>query len=163
MAELTHLEEKLAEVIGLAMAAQGTTQQVSKLLKGKRELKEQLRSMRREAKEAERRAKDVASTLDGKKTAILEKARETKQKAAEMMDDYLGAEADALDGFEFMTMAEAGEVGHWGVLGELSKKAGNRELARLTREQLAIQKRHLKQAQEGALALARDADPNGTS
>ena len=30
-----------------------------------------------------------------------------------MMRTYLGADADGLDGFEFLTMAEAGEVGHW--------------------------------------------------
>ena len=29
-----------------------------------------------------------------------------------MMDTYLGSDADGLDGFEFLTMAEAGEVGH---------------------------------------------------
>ena len=33
-----------------------------------------------------------------------------------MMKTYLGEDADALDGFEFLTMAEAGEVGHWSVL-----------------------------------------------
>ena len=162
MAELTHLEEKLGEVIGLAMAAKGTTQTVAKLIKGNNELKQQLRTTREEAGDAEKQATQVAASIDGKKTAILEKARETKQKATEMMSDYLGDDAEALDGFEFMTMAEAGEVGHWAVLGEMSKKAGNRELSRLAREQLAIQKKHLKQAQEGALALAREEDPNET-
>jgi hypothetical protein len=34
-----------------------------------------------------------------------------------MMSTYLGDDADALDGFEFLTMAEAGEVGHWSVVG----------------------------------------------
>ena len=29
-----------------------------------------------------------------------------------MMDTYLGDDADGLDGLEFMTMAEAGELGH---------------------------------------------------
>ena len=33
-----------------------------------------------------------------------------------MMSTYLGDDADALDGFEFLTMAEAGEVGHWPVV-----------------------------------------------
>ncbi len=163
MAELTHLEEKLAEVIGLAMAAQATTEKVEKLLDGKRELAEQLRTMRQEAADAELRATEVAATLDGKKSAVLQKARETKKKASEMMRDYLDRGSDALDGFEFMTMAEAGEVGHWAVLGEMNRKAGNRELARLVREQLPVQKRHLKQVQDGALVLARDEDPDATS
>lgn len=162
MAELTHLEEKLAEVIGLAMAAQGTTEKVEKLLKGNEELARELRTMREEAARAERRATEVAGTLDGKKSAVMQKARETKKKATEMMRDYLAGSAEALDGYEFMTMAEAGEVGHWAVLGELNKKARNPEIARVVREQLPVQKRHLKQAQEGALVLARDEDPNAT-
>lgn len=29
-----------------------------------------------------------------------------------MMSTYLGDDSDGLDGLEFMTMAEAGEVGH---------------------------------------------------
>ena len=33
-----------------------------------------------------------------------------------MMSTYLDPDADALDGFEFLTMAEAAEVGHWAVL-----------------------------------------------
>ena len=58
--------------------------------------------------ETERRCTDLADSLDGKKTAILEEARATKSKGAEMMDAYLDDDADALDGFEFLTMAEAG-------------------------------------------------------
>ena len=53
-------------------------------------------------------ATEVAGTFEGKKTAILDEAREVKQKATEMMQDYLDRAADGLDGFEFLTMAEAG-------------------------------------------------------
>ena len=42
-----------------------------------------------------------------------------------MMSTYLGDDADDLDGFEFLTMAEAGEVGHWSVLGKLNERAGD--------------------------------------
>ena len=123
MAELTVLETKLAEVIGLAQAAQGTGEKVSGLLDDS-DLKSELDRMQKEAEETERRGTELAENLDGKKTAILEKARETKQEATEMMRTYLGADADGLDGFEFLTMAEAGEVGHWEVLGVLGDKAG---------------------------------------
>jgi hypothetical protein len=40
-----------------------------------------------------------------------------------MMSTYLGDDADALDGFEYLTMAEAGEVGHWSLLGKISEQA----------------------------------------
>ena len=120
MAELTALESKLGEVLGLAMAAQDATAKVGKLVEeeGHDDLSATLQRMAEEAKETEERTTELASELDGKKTAILEKARETKQEAVEMMSTYLGDDADALDGFEFLTMAEAGEVGHWSVVGD---------------------------------------------
>ena len=123
MAELTNLETKIAEVIGLAQAAQGATEKIEKLVEDGN-LKQTLQRMREEAIETEERTTTVAENLDGKKTAILEKARETKQEATEMMRTYLGDNADGLDGFEFLTMAEAGEVGHWEVLGTMNEQAG---------------------------------------
>ena len=107
MAELTKLESKLAEVFGLAQAAQQATGKVSKLVDDA-EVKQTLERMSEEAAEAERRCAELAAELDGKKTAIEEKARETKSEATEMMRTYLGDDADALDGFEFLVMAEAG-------------------------------------------------------
>ena len=89
MAELTTLDEKLAEVTGLAQAAQDATQKVEGLVDDE-ELLSKLRQMREEAEETERRCTAVAEERDGKKTAILEKARETKSEAVEMMRTYLG-------------------------------------------------------------------------
>ena len=43
-----------------------------------------------------------------------------------MMQDYLDSDSDALDGFEFLTMAEAGEVGHWEILKTLNERAATR-------------------------------------
>src|ERR1051326_7005517 len=102
MAELTVLESKLGEVIGLAMAAQGASDKISKLVEeeGDQDLLQVLDRMKQEAAETEERGTEVAGEYEGKKTAILEKARETKQEATEMMRTYLGEDADALDGFE---------------------------------------------------------------
>src|SRR3954451_3898042 len=111
MAELTNLETKLGEVLGLAMAAQGATEKVKKFDEIDGDLAKALERMHEEAKQAEDRATDVAGSFEGKKTAILEEAREVKKKATEMMQDYLDRDADALDGFEFLTMAEAGGGG----------------------------------------------------
>src|SRR5262245_38237680 len=98
------------------MAAQGATTKVRKLPEMERELAQARDRMHIEAKETEKRATAVASAIEGKETAILREAHEVKQKATDMMDDYLDECADALDGFEFLTMAEAGEVGHWEIL-----------------------------------------------
>ena len=119
--------------------------------------------MRNEAKEAEERATEVAGSFEGKKTAILEEAREVKQKATEMMQDYLDRASDALDGFEFLTMAEAGEVGHWAVLQEMNSRAAHPGVDELTRWALPIQQRHLEGVLAGSKSLAASEDPNETA
>src|SRR5215204_5197614 len=159
MAELTKLEAKLGEVLGLAMAAQGATEKVQKL----ENLDSELERVREEARQTEERATDVAGALDGKKTAILEEAREVKQKATKMMSDYLDPAADALDGFEFLTMAEAGEVGHWEILRALNERARNSQVQELCEWALPIQQRHFEGARQGALQLASEEDPNEPS
>lgn len=158
MAELTVLEEKLAEVIGLAMAAQGATEKIGGMTDDG-ELSEHLEQMHEEARETEERGTQLADELDGKKTAVLDKARETKGEATEMMSTYLGDDADALDGFEFLTMAEAGEFGHWSVLGTLNERAGDQRLQELVDWALPIQERHFEQVKAGSLKLAAEEDP----
>jgi hypothetical protein len=163
MGELTALESKIGEVLGLAMAAQDATSKVDKLVEEEGEhddLRATLQRMATEAKETEERTTELASELDGKKTAILEKARETKQEAVEMMSTYLGDDADALDGFEFLTMAEAGEVGHWGVVGTMNQRAQLPGLQELVQWVEPIQQRHFQQTLEGSIELASDEDPN---
>lgn len=161
MADLTTLEEKLAEVTGLAGAAQEATKKVEGLFEDEGELVGKLRQMREEAEETESRCVAVAEQRNGKKTAILEKAQETKNEATEMMRTYLDEESDELDGFEFLTMAEAGEVGHWAILAKLNEKAGEEEIRELTGWALPIQERHFAEVREGSLELAAEEDPNG--
>ena len=163
MAELTALESKIGEVLGLAMAAQDATAKVGKLVEeeGERDdLRAALQRMAKEAKETEERTTELVSELEGKKTAILEKARETKHEAVEMMRSYLGDDADALDGFEFLTMAEAGEVGHWQVVRTMNERAQLPGLQELVRWAEPIQQRHFQQTLEGSVELAEDEDPN---
>ena len=158
MAELTTLEEKLAEVLGLAQAAQGATEKIEGMVDDE-EIVASLKQMREEAEETERRCTEAADSRDGKKTTILEKARETKTEATEMMSTYLGGEADGLDGFEFLTMAEAGEVGHWAVLGKLNESAQESEISELVEWALPIQERHFADVKDGSLKLAGEKDP----
>jgi hypothetical protein len=162
MAELTVLESKIGEVLGLAMAAQGATDKISKLVKeeGDQELVQVLDRMKQEAAETEERCVQRAEEFDGKKTAILEKAREVKQEATEMMRTYLGQDADALDGFEFLTMAEAGEAGHWSIVEVLAQRARDARTSQLAMWAKPIQERHFEEAKEGSLKLAKAEDPN---
>jgi len=160
--ELTNLETKLGEVIGLAMAAQGGVDKISKLVTD-RELKRQLKTMKAEAADAEKSSTAIAASIAGKKGAILKEAREVKQKATKMMTTYLDRSADGLDGFEFLTMAEAAEVGHWSVLEELNKQAKHPGVRSLTKIQLPIQKRHLKDVMAASLLLAAKEDANAAA
>ena len=164
MAELTNLEEKLAEVTGLAMAAQAAGGKVTKLTEKKdSDLTQTLHRMAKEAAETAERCEKVASGFDGKKTAILDEAREVKKKASEMMLTYLDDDADALDGFEFLTMAEAAEVGHWSVLQTLNESARNEQVRELVSWALPIQERHFQDVLQGSRKLAAEEDPNETS
>jgi hypothetical protein len=159
MAELTKLESKLAEVLGLAQAAQGATDKVVRLVE-EDTIVQTLKRMHEEAAETEQRCTDVAGELDGKKTAILEKARETKGEATEMMSTYLGDDAEGLDGLEFLVMAEAGEVGHWEILGKLNERGRVRGVGELVSWALPIQERHFSAVRECSLTLAGEEDPN---
>lgn len=158
MAELTTLEEKLAEVLGLAQAAQGATEKVEGLVEDEG-IVATLQKMRDEAEETERRCTELADSRDGKKTAILEKAQETNGEATEMMSTYLSGDSDGLDGFEFLTMAEAGEVGHWAVLHKLNESADESEISELVEWALPIQERHFADVKDGSLKLAGEKDP----
>ncbi|HEY2217591.1 MAG TPA: hypothetical protein VGH21_08840, partial [Solirubrobacteraceae bacterium] len=110
--------------------------------------------------ETAERCTEVAGRLDGKKTAIVEAARETKQEATAMMETYLEGEDDALDGFEFLTMAEAGEVGHWAIVKKFNERAGIDAVTELAEWALPVQEKHLSLVLEGALDLAGREDPN---
>jgi hypothetical protein len=162
VADLTTLEEKLGEVTGLAGAAEEATKKVQSLLDGENApLAEALGKMLTEAEETERRCEEVAGQIEGKKTAILEKAQETKNEGVEMMRTYLGEDSDELDGFEFLIMAEAGEVGHWAILGKVNEKAEEGPIGELVEWALPIQERHLVEVRDGSLELAADEDPYG--
>jgi hypothetical protein len=161
VAELTKLESKLGEVTGLAMAAQAATKKVIGLAKDEHpELVTRLEQMHEEAAETERRCTDLADTFEGKKTAILEEARATKSKGADMMSTYLDKDAEALDGFEFLTIAEAGEVGHWSVLEAMSKTTGSAQIRELVGWALPIQQRHFSAVSQTSVELASREDPN---
>jgi hypothetical protein len=161
MAELTHLETKLAEVLGLAQAAKGATDMVRRMLADdEAEIAQQLQRMGEEARETAERCEEVAGRFDGKKTAILEQARTVKQDATEMMETYLAGEEEALDGFEWLTMAEAGEVGHWRILQTMNQRAGNADIAQLAEWAIPVQERHFRAVTETSLKLASEEDPN---
>ena len=155
MADLTPLDEKLAEVLGLAQAAQDTTAHVAKM-EGADDFREQLEGMGKEAGETERRTDAHIDTLEGRKTAIREKALETKGEAAEMREAYLEGEEEALDGFEFLTMAEAGEFGHWEIVQTMARTLGDDSVSELAGWAVEVQRRHFDGVRASGLTLAEE-------
>jgi hypothetical protein len=155
MADLTPLDEKLAEVLGLAQAAQQATQKVAKM-EGADRFQRDLERMGEEAAETERRTDELVSSLEGKKTAIHEKARETKGEATEMMRTYLSGEEEALDGFEFLTMAEAGELGHWEIVQTMGETIGDQDVKKLADWAVGVQSKHCEGVRKASLELAKE-------
>jgi hypothetical protein len=160
VADLTNLETKLGEVMGLAMAAQAATEKVVRLAEDEAsDLVPSLQRMHEEAAETEQRCMRLIETLEGKKTAIQEEASSTKRKGSEMMRTYLDEDADALDGFEFLSMAECGEVGHWMVMKTMNGRQGDREIAELCEWAIPIQERHFNEVNQACHKLAAAEDP----
>jgi hypothetical protein len=153
MADLTPLDEKLAEVLGLAQAAQTATETVAKL-EDAESFSSVLARMHEQAAETERRTDELIDGFDGKKTAIRDMARETKGEATDMMKTYLADEEEALDGFEFLSMAEAGELCHWEIVEKMSETIGAEEVRALAGWAVGVQREHVETVRRASLALA---------
>ena len=160
MPELTHLDEKLAEVLGLAQAAQVATKKVASLARKEKEaeLVTLMGQMSDQAADVQRRCETVAGARDGLKTAINRKARETKAEVSDFMKTYL-EDAEALDGLEFLSMAEAGEMAHLEILAALNDTAKDREIAAVIKFARPVQKKHVDAVREHSLRLAAEEDP----
>jgi hypothetical protein len=161
MTQLTVLDEKLAEVLGLAQAAQAATKKVATLARREKEteLLALLQRMREEAAQIEQRCDGAASSREGKRTAITKKARETKAELNSFMKTYL-EDAEALDGLEFLSMAEAGELAHWEILATLNETANSSEITKVVKFALPIQQRHVNAVRDHSLRLAGEEDPS---
>jgi hypothetical protein len=160
MPALTTLDEKLGEVLGLAQAGQAAAKKVATLARKEHEtdLVSVLKRMADDAKELEEGCKKVAASRDGVKTAITKKARETKGEITDFMATYLEG-AEALDGLEFLSMAEAGELIHLKILGKLNETAKDKDVAALVKRALPVQEGHVAKVHDESLRLAADEDP----
>jgi hypothetical protein len=111
-----------------------------------------------EAAKVEQRCDIAASSRNGVRTAIAQKARETKTEVNEFMKTYL-KDAEALDGLEFLSMAEAGELAHWEILAKLNETANDDEIDRVVEFALPLQRAHVNAVREHSLRLAGEQDP----
>jgi hypothetical protein len=119
---------------------------------------ELMKQMSDQAAKIEQRCDVVAGSRDGMRTAITKKARETKAEVTGFMKTYL-EDVEALDGLEFLSMAEAGEMIHWEILGALNETAKERDVASLVKFAVPLQQTHVEAVREHSLRLAADEDP----
>ena len=75
------------------------------------------------------------------------------------MRTYL-EDAEALDGLEFLSMAEAGELVHWEILAKLNETANDSGIARVVEFALPLQRFHVDAVRQQSLRLAAEEDPS---
>ena len=153
MSELTKAQEKLAEALGLAMAAAAATEKVEERVDHPA-LVDLLRTMRHEAEDTQRRIVGYAALLeDGVRWEIHAEAAYVQRKAGEMANAWFKLATDGIQAFQFLAMGEAGEVATWAALVELNRY-GDPALDDLCAWAIEIQQRHLKDALAGVVRLA---------
>ncbi len=158
MAELSRLEDALGEAMGRARASRRATTAVARAVTDS-DIAEMLAAVRNESAEVARRIDALVQTLDGRKTAIRDHARDVSRGVREMTA-ALGAQDDgALRGVEALAVAEAAELANLEVLGGLALVAGDGPVGELVEWALPLQERHVADLRDAGLVLAAQADP----
>jgi rubrerythrin len=143
------LEKKIGEAVGLEMAAQKAVDELSsKGLLDVGEMKTKLERMRKEANNHQMQLEQLAQKLsesEGLDTSnIQDTAKETEEKASEIMKTYLGENPDSSEAIEFLCLAEGGEVVHYEVLSAMAKNIKNRQFSAKVKSILEEEQKHLK-------------------
>jgi ferritin-like metal-binding protein YciE len=161
MVDAEMIEEKLGEVLGLEMAAQKAVEQlVSKGLLDKGSIKQQIEEIRKEAHNHQTQLEDLCEKLSKSSSSeqkidsenVKSVATETEEKASQMMQTYLGDDADTSEALEFLCIAEGGEVIHYEVLDAMVKDIKDTEFSDKVKSILNEEKEHLQEC----IKLARE-------
>lgn len=75
------------------------------------------------------------------------------------MKTYL-EHAEALDGLEFLSMAEAREMAHWEILATLNETAKDKDIAAVVKFALPLRQSHVDAVRKQSLRLAAEEDPS---
>ena len=142
------LEQKLGEVLGLEMAAQKAVEELSaKGLLDEAGVKTQVEGMKQEANNHQKQIEELVDTLSQSEgldsQRVQESAKETQQKASEMMHIYLGEDPDASEAIDFLGLAEGGEVLHYEALNTMAQSLGNTQSSDTVKSILEEEKKHL--------------------
>ena len=150
MANIEKLEQKLGEVLGLEMAAQKAVEELSaKGLLDEAGVKNQIEGMKQEANNHQKRIGQLVETLSKSEgldsQSVQESAKETQQKASQMMHTYLGEDPDPSEALDFLSLAESGEVIHYEALNTMAKGIKDMQVTDTVQSILEEEKKHLMQ------------------
>jgi ferritin-like protein len=142
------LEQKLGEALGLEMAAQKAVEELSaKGLLDEAGIKAQVEGMKQEANSHQKKIEQLVETLSRSEglnsQSVQESARETQQKASQMMHIYLGEDPDPSEALDFLSLAEGGEVIHYEALNAMAQGIKDLQSADTVQSILEEEKKHL--------------------
>jgi hypothetical protein len=88
-------------------------------------VKTQIEGIKQEANNHQKKIGQLVEILSKSEAldsqSVQESARETQQKASQMMHIYLGEDPDSSEALDFLGLAEGGEVIHYEALKEMTK------------------------------------------
>jgi hypothetical protein len=157
VAEPTNPQRKLAQALGLAIAAPVALDKVAEAVEDE-ELREVLDRMRHEATEARDRCLEAAAGWGAEsREEIVSLSHDFSDKAGETVRAWIRPATGELERFEVLAMLETGEVAAWQSLALVGARVP--ALVRLAEWGLPVQERHLVDALQAArkLAVLRDA------
>jgi ferritin-like protein len=150
MTNTQKLEQKLGEVLGLEMAAQKAVEELSaKGLLEEAGIEAQVEGMKQEANNHQKKIEQLVENLSKSEgldsQSVQESAKETQQKASQMMHIYLGEEPDSSEALDFLSLAEGGEVIHYEALNTMAQGIKDMQVTDTVQSILEEEKKHLMQ------------------
>ena len=146
---IENLQKKLGEVLGLERAAQKAVDELISMKLLKSNSKDESREIQEEASNHEEKIQEVASIFSEDKgvqldiNKVKESAKETEEKATNIMKIYLGEKPDTSEALEFLCLAEGGEVAHYEVLQAICSNFDNKKALSTVKSILKEEQRHL--------------------
>ena len=153
---IENLQKKLGEVLGLERAAQKAVDELITMKLIKSDSKTEAKEIQGEASTHEEKIQEVVSIFSEDKNVQLdvakveESAKETEEKATQIMKTYLGEEPDTSEALEFLCLAEGGEVSHYEVLQAICGNFDNKKALSTVKSILKEEQRHLSRCIEMA-------------
>ena len=148
MVEKELLEQKIGEAIGLEIAAQKSVEELVSKGLIQQEHEKKLLPMKEEASTQQKEMQELIEEIAGDEGFNIENinsiSKETAQKAAKIMETYLGENPDTQEALEFLCLAEGAEVTHYEVLSSVTKEVKSRKFGTKVRNILKEEQNHLE-------------------